>query len=499
MKATPSRASGILLHPTSLPGFGGIGTIGRNACDFVKILERSGTRLWQMLPLGPTGYGDSPYAALSAFAGNPLLIDLELLVDQELLRRSDLALPPMNPQAVDFGTVIPVKTQLLRKAFETFRISGSQTIGRELESFVRDNAFWLDDFTLFVALKDEHHGAPWTDWESELRRRDAKALSRARERLQRDIELQQFVQFLFFRQWQGLKRHANEHGISIVGDMPIFVAHDSADVWARQDLFELDDRGQTTVVAGVPPDYFSRTGQRWGNPHYRWSAMQADGYAWWLQRMRMMIETVDIIRLDHFRGFAAAWAIPGTDATAERGEWRPAPGMELFSTFSSSLGDLPLIAEDLGVITPDVLELRDRFHLPGMKILQFAFGSDAFNENLPHNLERPVVVYTGTHDNDTTLGWFSSIGLPERTRVCRYTHTDGREIGWDLIRLGIASVADMAFAPLQDVLGLGSSARMNLPGRADGNWTWRFTWDALTDTFVERLLELNRTFGRTTK
>jgi 4-alpha-glucanotransferase len=488
------RAAGILLHPTSLPGFGGIGTIGPSAHHFADTLADAGIGLWQVLPLGPTGYGDAPYSTLSAFAGNPYLIALEPLIESRLLDASEAtALDGLPDTHVDFGRVVVNKMSVLRKAFERFR---SRPAPADYEGFRIDNAEWLDDFALFMAIKEARDGATWKDWESSLRTRDPAALKEARRSLASDLDFHRFVQFEFFRQWQALKSHVNALGIRIVGDIPIFVAHDSADVWANQDHFQLDDSGNPTVVAGVPPDYFSPTGQLWGNPHYRWDVMAERGFRWWVDRFTTLLKLVDIIRLDHFRGFAGAWEVPFGEDTAVKGRWVTGPGAALFRAVLDALGEVPIIAEDLGVITPDVEQLRDQFGFPGMVILQFAFGTDAANPGLPHNLERNSAVYTGTHDNDTTVGWFSSVSESERSRVREYLGTLGFDISWDLMRAAFASVAVLAVVPLQDVFRLGDSARMNLPGRASGNWAWRFSDGDFTQEHVRNLRRLSHTYGR---
>jgi 4-alpha-glucanotransferase len=504
-----SRSSGILLHPTSLPGRFGVGDLGPEAYRFADFLAQSRQSLWQVLPLGPTGYGDSPYACFSAFAGNTLLISPELLAQDGLLGEDDLASVPAfaDEERVDFQRANELKQHLLEKAFDRFQRMTDTGLRSSFQSFSRHYASWLEDYALFRALKDAHGGVAWIEWESSLVRREPVALARAREELRASIEAQKFYQFLFFKQWFALKAYCNERGIKLIGDIPIFVAHDSSDVWTNPEQFKLDERGVPVVVAGVPPDYFSATGQLWGNPLYNWERMRAEGFRWWIARVAATLETVDILRIDHFRGFVACWEIPGGDQTAERGRWVEAPGRELFTAIREALGRLPIIAEDLGVITPEVEALRDDFGFPGMRILQFAFGGDPKNLDLPHNYHHNVVVYTGTHDNDTTVGWFESKSGAGSTRdaaqierereFCKkYLNTDGREIHWDFIRAVQASVADVAIVPLQDVLGLGNSARMNLPNSTAGNWAWRYKPGALTADISLRLKELTSLYGR---
>ncbi len=504
-----SRASGILLHPTSLPGRFGIGDLGRGAYDFVEFLAATGQHLWQLLPLGPTGYGDSPYQGLSAFAGNRLLISLEQLVDDGYLTVADLEDAPQFPaDRVDYSGVIAYKNHSLRLAFRRFQSDASQAVRQEYQRFCSEQRHWLDDYALFKSLKDLHGGKAWTDWEPDLVARRPEALEHWRLKLAKEIEAHKFFQFLFFRQWNALRLHCRDLGIRIIGDVPIFVAHDSADVWSHPELFHLDERGYPTRVAGVPPDYFSATGQLWGNPLYRWEVLADSGYAWWIERLRAALRFVDIIRLDHFRGFEAYWEVPAGESTAIHGRWVKGPGAHFFEVVQRELGPLPIIAEDLGVITPGVLQLRDRFGFPGMKVLQFAFADDpsarAFR---PHNYPRNCVVYTGTHDNDTTVGWFRRIDgsdttqSPEEARrerqvALKYLGTDGSEIHWDFIRLAFSSVANTAIVPLQDVLGLGSEARMNLPGRPEGNWQWRFTSEMLTPAVRQRLAEMAEVYER---
>ncbi len=503
-----SRASGILLHPTSLPDEYGIGDLGENAYRFADLLAETGQTYWQILPLGPTGYGDSPYQCFSAFAGNTLLISPEKLVEDGLLTAEQIAAKPDFPShKVDFGGVYEWKSQILPAAFESFHHTTSVDLRGKFETFALENAWWLDDFTQYRAIKFDQGQRAWFEWDEPLKLRDKNALKSAAERLFDSIQAEKFYQFLFFRQWSALKEYAAKLGIKMIGDIPIFVALDSADVWRHQNKFKLEKNGRAKFVAGVPPDYFSSTGQLWGNPIYDWDAMLNDGFRWWIDRVRHSLTTVDILRIDHFRGFAAAWEVPGKDKTAEHGRWVDVPGQELFTALKNELGELPFIAEDLGVITPDVEELRDGFGFPGMRILQFAFGGDAKNHDLPHNYINNCVAYTGTHDNDTTVGWWHSQAGAGSTRAAdeisherdfcmKYLNTDGSEIHWDLIRAVWASVADTAIAPLQDVLGLGTEGRMNLPASLSGNWYWRFKEGDITEEIAGRLKELTEIYGR---
>lgn len=493
-----SRASGILLHPTSFPGRFGIGDLGVESYRWVDFLAGAGQKLWQILPLGPTSFGDSPYQCFSAFAGNPYLIGPEKLVADGLLSESDLkAVPKFPAHMVDYGLVIEFKLKLLDTVYQNFKAGGGRKLRTEFEVFCQAQAAWLDDFALFMALKESHNGAVWSTWEPDLVSRQPPALAMAREKLAEAVESQRLRQFLFFRQWLAVKMYANQAGIKIVGDIPIFVAYDSADVWAHPELFYLDDTGQSTVVAGVPPDYFSVTGQLWGNPLYRWEVLKQTGYAWWIERFRATLTFVDIARLDHFRGFEAYWEIPSGMPTAEVGRWVKGPGADFFTAVKAALGDLPIIAEDLGVVTPEMLAVRDQFNLPGMKVLQFAFSADATDPFLPHNFSRNCVVYSGTHDNDTTRGWYEKSSTEsERDFARRYLGRDGGDIAWDFIRLAFSSVADLAIVPMQDVLGLGTEARMNLPGRPAGNWGWRLQPGQLNDQIQNRLKELARLYLR---
>jgi 4-alpha-glucanotransferase len=502
------RTSGLLLHPTSLPGRFGIGELGPEALRFAEFLAAAGQRLWQVLPLGPTGYGDSPYQCFSAFAGNPLLVSLDLLEAEGLLTPADLADTPAFPEAeVDFGPVIDFKRTTLARALSRFRQGAGPDEREAFERFSREHAAWLDDYALFMAVKAAHGGVAWTDWDREIAARRPDAIERWKREKADEIEATKFTQYLFFHQWAELRRHCHARHIKIMGDVPIFVAHDSADVWAHPELFRLDEMGRPTVAAGVPPDYFSVTGQLWGNPLYRWEELARTGYAWWIDRMRATLSLVDLIRLDHFRGFEAYWEIPASAPTAATGQWVKGPGAALFDALRSALGTLPIVAENLGVITPEVEALRERYGFPGMAILQFAFGGDPqSNGFIPHNYPRDRVVYTGTHDNDTVVGWWTS-GVGDSTRTVeeveaerefarRYMHSDGKEIHWDFIRTLLGSVAELAIVPLQDVLGLGSEARMNVPARPSGNWRWRFGAGALTPEIRRRLREMTETYGR---
>ena len=495
-----SRSSGILLHPTSLPGGFGIGDFGDEARHFVDFLAASGQSLWQVLPLGPTGYGNSPYQALSAFAGNPLMIDPRQLIEEGLLTLNEIDAPAFAAECVEFEKVQPFKDRLLAKAFESLQRGAANDIHVEREEFAMQNAFWLDDYALFRALKEAHEGAEWTKWEEELANREPTALKSARYELRDQIDRHKLDQFFFFKQWRALVDYCHARGIKIIGDIPILVAHDSVDVWAHREYFKLAQNGERTVVAGVPPDYFSKTGQLWGNPLYDWERLQADGFRWWIDRVRFALSQFDLLRVDHFRGFVACWEVPADEKTAENGEWVTAPGRALFTALTKALGDLPIIAENLGVITPEVENLRAEFGFPGMRVLQFAFGTDEENIHLPGNYSRDVVVYTGTHDNNTTAGWFDSLDdeSSEREFCLEYLDSDSREIHWDMIRTALGSVADTAIIPLQDVLGLGSGARMNLPASESGNWTWRVKADALSRNVAERLRDVTERHDRIT-
>lgn len=500
------RSGGILLHPTSLPGRFGVGDLGAEAYKFVDWLASAGQRYWQLMPLGPTGYGDSPYSSFSAFAGNTNLVSPDELVKDKLLSEADLrGAGDFATARVEYGKVIEFKRGLLEKAFENFKRGANDGLREDYGGFLDFAKLWLEDYALFAALSDEHEGAPWHQWAAGLARREPAALEDARRASAARVEAHKFYQYLFFRQWLKLKKYCYEQGVVVVGDMPIFLAHNSADVWARPRLFKLKEDGSPLVVAGVPPDAFSRTGQLWGSPIYDWERMRADNFQWWVERVRETLKLVDVVRLDHFRGFAAAWEVPATHATAERGEWVAVPGRDIFRAMLAATGDeLPIVAEDLGTITPDVHRLRDEFNFPGMRVLQFAFGGDPHDTHLPHEYTRRSVAYTGTHDNDTAVGWFEARSRPgadegrrrERANCLKYLGTDGSEINWDFIRAVYMSVAVLAVAQLQDVLGLGTEARMNVPASAGGNWAWRFRAGALTAELAGRLKEMAATYGR---
>jgi 4-alpha-glucanotransferase len=476
-----------------LAGPFGAGDLGSAAHRFVDFLAEAGQKLWQILPLGPPGPGNSPYAARSTFAANPLVISLEQLVAEGLIDADALAAPPAFPAArVDFDAVAEWRAPLLRQAFARFRDAGRMD---ELQPFYQRTAAWLGDYALFEALT-QRHGEGWTEWPKPLARRERDALLAARDELSGEWRYQVFLQWLFARQWEALRHHTRRLGIRIIGDIPIFPAHDSAEVWAHQELFKLDGSGRPTVVAGVPPDYFSETGQRWGNPLYRWDEIGRHGYRWWIERFRATLAQVDVARLDHFRGFEAAWEIPVVDETAANGEWVPGPGLALFDAVRAAIGPLPLIAEDLGSITPGVRRLLDATGLPGMKVLQFAFDTGPTSPYLPHNHVPRNVVYTGTHDNDTTEGWWASLGDEVRATVIRYAGCDAGDGTGTLMRMAYASVAEMAIVPMQDVLRLGSEARMNRPAQPDGNWDWRFTYDQVPDGAARDLRDLAETYGR---
>lgn len=507
------REAGILLHPTSLPGPHGVGDLGPEAFRFIDFLQASGQSLWQVLPLGPTGYGDSPYASFSTFAGNPLLINLEALIEAGYLSGADVAnVPPFVPDAIDYGWVQYWKFPLLEKAARSFLKTASGASRAGYEGFCRAESSWLNDFALFMAVKDDYqkkadaegvHGKMWSNyWDLDIRLKRPKAVAAWTANLGDQVEVKKVLQFWFFQQWRSVKTYANARGIRIIGDIPIFVAADSVDVWANRRFFQLDDQGQPRVVAGVPPDYFSETGQLWGNPLYDWKALKADGFGWWLNRIQATLKTVDLIRVDHFRGFEAYWEIPFGAPNAIKGRWVKAPGRELFQTVRDKLGSLPLLAEDLGVITPEVEALRDDFGFPGMKILQFAFdsgedtGASGDNLFLPHNYGTNCVVYTGSHDNDTTRGWFEAARPSDQDYSLAYVDGNLGEVAWGFIRAAVASTARYAVIPAQDLLNLPSSARMNTPSTLGGNWAWRLQPGQLTGALAARLAKLTKLYGR---
>ena len=475
------RGAGLLLHPTCLPGAQGCGVFDQQAVRFLDFLQAAGMKYWQVCPLGPTGYGDSPYQCFSAFAGNPYLIDLAALVPFGLITTGELAgLARLSADQTDYGALYRLKPPLLESAFTRFRQLRPVLPYGDFSAFCQANAHWLDGYAYYRALKDHYAGVAWWDWPAESRdcRRAMKSLLRAT--LAGAIASCQFAQYLFFGQWTLVRAAARERGIEIIGDLPIFVAADSADAWSNPSLFELDPKTlHPLAVAGVPPDYFSADGQLWGNPLYRWPAHQADGYAWWLARLRASFALYDLVRIDHFRGFDAYWRIPAPAETARHGEWIAGPGLDLFRAFHAALPGARIIAEDLGVLTDSVRRLREDTGLPGMSVLQFAWGGDARNSYLPHNAVANAVIYAGTHDNDTTLGWYQSAPEAERDHVRRYLRVSGADISWDFIRTAYASVARLAIVTLPDVLSLGSTARFNTPAQAGGNWQWRFRAAAL--------------------
>jgi 4-alpha-glucanotransferase len=493
---TLPRSAGILLHPTSLPGPFGIGDLGPSAYAWVDALVRARQSWWQILPLGVTGYGNSPYQSFSAFGGNPDLLSPELLVRDGLLHKKDLKGVHLPEDRVDYQAAHRLKRDLLKRAWTNYSRGSVPALREHYEAFCAHQKGWLEDFALFMVLKEAQPDLGWADWEESLMLRQPQAVQRARQQMGEAVGLHQFGQFLFFRQWWALKKYANDKGVRLIGDIPIFVSIDSADVWANPGGFKLDERRRPIVVAGVPPDYFSATGQLWGNPIYDWEAMKQENFAWWVARLRACLDQVDLVRLDHFRGFEACWEVPAGSETAEPGQWVPAPGAELISTLRDQLGHLPIIAEDLGLITPEVEALRDQFQLPGMVVLHFAFYGDPTARYLPHNHVVNSVCYTGTHDNDTTLGWFRTLPEEEAAFLRRYLSHVEESPCWEMIRLAWSSTAALTIIPLQDALELGSEARMNLPGEAEGNWAWRFRKEMLQDGILDRLADLTEVYGR---
>lgn len=490
---TNNRASGILLHPTSLPGRYGIGTLGEQAKKWIDFLHKSGQKYWQILPLGHTGFGDSPYQCFSTFAGNPYLIDPDILLNKGWISKYDLPISQKDDDLVDFGDIYLTKFVFLRKVFSNFKKNENS---EDFDNFCEENKSWLDDYAIFMQLKDFNNGNPWLKWDDKYRLRDKKALLEFAKKEEGGIAFYKFCQWLFFVQWNDIKQYANNSGVDIIGDIPLYVALDSADAWATPEVFQFNESRQPTHVAGVPPDYFSETGQLWGNPLYNWERLKERNFDWWVERVKASNDIYDIIRIDHFRGFEAYWSVPFEDETAMNGEWVKGPGNELFDVLKRELGNLPIIAEDLGVITEPVEKLRDDFDFPGMKILQFAFHSKDGNTYLPHNYQRNAIVYTGTHDNDTICGWYNTLEDFARDNVHTYLASDGDDIHWKMIRLAWASTAKIAIAPLQDFLGLGSKGRMNTPGIADGNWQWRFHEKDLTEDMSRVILFFTKLFDR---
>lgn len=489
------RAAGVVLHPTSLPGPHGVGDLGQNAYFFIDWLHSAGQTLWQTLPLGPVGPGDSPYMGSSAFAGNPLLVAMEPLVQRGWLDAQTLR-ADWDEERIDYATLTPWRLHKLREAFAGFEQHATAQERAELAAWALGQQAWLEDYTLFMALDQAHRPALWPEWPPALAQRDAVALAKARASHAHEIAFWRFVQWQFELQWQAVKSYAHSKGVRLVGDLPIFVAHHSADCWARPDLYELDAMGQPRVVAGVPPDFFSATGQRWGNPLYNWTAMAHDGYRWWVERVRRQLHLADLVRIDHFRGFVDYWEIPADEPTAVKGCWRLGPGLALFDALAQALGQLPIIAEDLGIITPEVNTLRERTGFPGMRVLQFAFSGDAGSPFLPHNFEPNTVVYTGTHDNDTVPGWWASCSAHERAFATHYLGIDGYEVHWAMVRAASFSVARLSLCQFQDVLGLDSRHRMNTPGTM-GCWSWRFKWDWVGADLAQRLANITAASGRT--
>ncbi|HEV7645568.1 MAG TPA: 4-alpha-glucanotransferase [Pyrinomonadaceae bacterium] len=497
------RASGVLLHLTSLPGRYGIGDMGAEARGFIDFLAAGGQTYWQILPLNPTDYGDSPYQCFSTFAGNTLLIDPAKLEAEGFLSAEEIEeIPGFSEGTADYGGAIELKSVLLRKAFERFRVSKKEELRGAYEVFCSENSNWLDDYALFQAIRNANELKPWNEWDESLAKRDEEALNNARGELEEEIYAQKFYQFLFFKQWNELRAYAQEKGVKFIGDVPIYVSHNSADVWCNPRMFKLNEDGSSAFVAGVPPDAFSSTGQLWGNPIYDWDEMRNENFAWWIERIRFTLKTVDITRIDHFRGFYSYWEVPGENETAEHGEWVDVPGYELFGTLKDELGELPFIVEDLGYMTPEIYKMRDDLGYPGMRILQFAFGGDAKHNDLPHNYVHNCAAYTGTHDNETAAGWYQAQFDKEGKisiygeRCLKYLGSTGEEIHWDMIRAVLASVADTAIIPAQDLLGLGNEARMNLPATTDGNWKWRLKPGELSDEIAGRLKEMTEIYGR---
>lgn len=490
------RKAGILLHPTSLPSKEGIGTLGNEAYRFIDFLKKSNQKIWQIFPLGPTGYGDSPYQCFSAFAGNPYLIDLETLVDLGYLSEEELNLDfGDNKEKIDYGKIYLNKMPLLKKAFSKFNVSSEEFL-----KFNNENSYWLDNYSLFMAIKNRFNGMSWIEWPKELKNREKDAIDRCSLELKDEINYQKFLQYMFYTQWFNLKKYANDNGIEIIGDIPIFVSMDSSDTWSNTKIFQFNDRKQPKKVAGVPPDYFSETGQLWGNPLFDWDEIKKDNYLWWINRIKANLNLFDIIRIDHFRGFESYWSIDSDAKTAIEGKWEKGPGIEFFNKIKEKLGNISIIAEDLGILTDKVIELKKEANLPGMKILQFAFDGTAENLYLPHNYEKNCVVYTGTHDNDTTKSWFESLSYEEKSYVKNYLNiTDESYLTYSLIRLALRSIANICIIPMQDYLNLGKESRMNTPGKADNNWQWRMLDNTLTEELSNNIKNLTILYGRSLK
>ncbi|GMQ56055.1 4-alpha-glucanotransferase [Vallitalea sediminicola] len=492
------RLSGILLHPTSFPSKYGIGDLGKGAYEFIDFLVKSKQKLWQVLPLGHTGFGDSPYQSFSSFAGQPLIISLDKLIELGLISNKDTTSTlSLESNQIDYGTVIKYKLSILKKAYDNFLKTNNNFLYKKWLTFCGKEKYWLDDYSLFMACKDYFGGEMWVNWDSDIAHPSEGSRLQWINKLSYDIDFYKFIQFIFYEQWKALKDYANNHDIIIIGDLPIFTSFDSSDVWADKELFLLDSDGYPTYVAGVPPDYFSPTGQLWGNPLYHWDNHRKTSYRWWISRLAHILKMVDIVRIDHFRGFESYWSVPYGNTTAIEGNWRKGPNEELLNAFIDALGtNLPIIAEDLGIITDEVKKLRDDYNLPGMKILQFAFEDLADNEFLPHNYHYNSICYSGTHDNDTSSGWYNKTPQINKDKVRRYMNTDGRNISWDFIRTCFGSVSKMAIVPLQDILSLDSNARMNIPGSSMGNWQWRYTSNMLTENIVDKLKEITKLYGR---
>ena len=489
------RSCGTLVHPTSFPGKYGIGDLGYEARSFIDFLEETDQTIWQILPLTPTGYGNSPYASFSAFAGNPYLISLDLLVEKGLLEKSEVKKAEIPAHSsVEYEQAFANKDQLFLLACERFYDRLSLEDEKDFKRFKRQNKHWLNDYSLFMACALHYNKQPWNTWEKGLAQRDPEALKAFIKKHAKEIAIQDWLQYEFYSQWMNLKEYANSKGIRVIGDIPIFVDHNSADVWANPQYFEVDKKGNRTLVAGVPPDYFSETGQLWGNPLYKWKILEKDGFSWWVDRFKHMFKICDAIRVDHFRGFDAYWEVKAKEKTAVNGCWVKGPGEKLFDTILEKCGELPILAEDLGFVTEGVEKLRDKYHFPGMKIIQFAFDSDSTNAFLPHNYPQNCVVYTGTHDNDTSIGWYNQAPEEEKHRVRVYTKSDGEKINWEFIRLGMYSVADQAIFPLQDFMNLGAEHRMNIPGTSSNNWLWRYSPKMLDEVDKNKIKEfINQT------